>query len=353
VALTQIVPTCTEIQNPIFGNVAVSCPVNRAIPSGGTEGAPSFLVEPQSAGTITVWATVSPVSGETDTNSSNNRLENTTTTNPASAFAGMVAFVSDRDGSRDLYVKNLATGAITQLTDDAATEANPVWSPDGTRIAYDKTTNSLGTGSDIFVINANGTSETRLTSNLDSFHPTWSPDGTELAYQDRSDGDWEIMVLNVASPSTRRKLTDNTGQDLEPDWNGGSILFRRTNLVSGSTINTMDATDGGNVVEVVALGALNAPAFSPDGTRIVYERRAGTAWSIEVLTLGGGTVVVESDGVRNTGPAFSPDGTQVIFAKNPDLASQVYNLWVTAADGSTTSQSVETSAGNDLHPSWR
>jgi hypothetical protein len=102
VALTQIVPTCTEIQNPIFGNVAVSCPVNRAIPSGGTEGAPSFLVEPQSAGTITVWATVSPVSGETDTNSSNNRLENTTTTNPASAFAGMVAFVSDRDGSRDL-----------------------------------------------------------------------------------------------------------------------------------------------------------------------------------------------------------------------------------------------------------
>ena len=50
---------------------------------------------------------------------------------------GRVAFVSDRDGSEgDLFVLELASGDVTQLTREPFGVARPTWSPDGSRILY-------------------------------------------------------------------------------------------------------------------------------------------------------------------------------------------------------------------------
>jgi Tol biopolymer transport system component len=273
---------------------------------------------------------------------------------PGPGLGGKVVFRSNRDGQWDLYVKDMATGAVTRLTNDAAEENAPEWSPDGTRVAYHKATNALGTGSDLFVINADGTGETRLTFNFNSFEPTWSPDGLELAYQDRSDGDWEIMVRRISDGVTRQ-LTNNTSQDIEPTWHGTTIAFVRTTTVSSSLL-TMSSVDGGGVA--VRGADVRSPAFAPDGTRLTFVRpQAGSVWNVEILTLAtSGLLVVESDGARNATPTFSPDGSHIMMAKNlmdPDLATDVYDLWVVPADGSGPSVLVEGSAGDDQRPSWR
>ncbi len=56
----------------------------------------------------------------------------------------------------------------------------PTWSPDGTHIAYGKST-TVET-SDVFVMKADGSNQTQLTFNDQSFAPSWSPDGSRLAF---------------------------------------------------------------------------------------------------------------------------------------------------------------------------
>jgi hypothetical protein len=337
---------CTEIVNPVFGNVAIQCPVD-PIGAGQTDGIPVLQITPQSTGDVTVWATVSMPAGGFDPDADNNRATIVTpVSEPGTTFGGRVVFRSDRDGQWDLYIKDLATGDITRLTNDAAEEGAPAWSPDGSRIAYHKP-------SDLHVINADGTGETRLTFNFNSFNPAWSPDGTELVYQDRSDGDWEIMVRRIADGVTR-KLTDNTTQDLEPDWSGETIAFVRVSIGATGTLLTMSSVDGSGVT--VVTGGVREPGFSPDGGRLTYTRaQAGAVWDVEVLTRSTGAIQsIEADGSRNSSPAFSPDGNFVVFGKNVlDGTSAVTNLWAVSADGSTPATAIEASAANDQSPHWR
>ena len=337
---------CTEIVNPVFGNVAIQCPVD-PIGAGQTDGIPVLQITPQSTGDVTVWATVSMPAGGFDPDADNNRATIVTpVSEPGTTFGGRVVFRSDRDGQWDLYIKDLATGDIMRLTNDAAQEGAPAWSPDGSRIAYHKP-------SDLHVINADGTGETRLTFNFNSFNPAWSPDGTELVYQDRSDGDWEIMVRRIADGVTR-KLTDNTTQDLEPDWSGETIAFVRVSIGATGTLLTMSSVDGSGVT--VVTGGVREPGFSPDGGRLTYTRaQAGAVWDVEVLTRSTGAIQsIEADGSRNSSPAFSPDGNFVVFGKNVlDGTSAVTNLWAVSADGSTPATAIEASAANDQSPHWR
>src|SRR5688572_1379880 len=47
-----------------------------------------------------------------------------------------VVYQSDRDGNWEIYIHNLVTGPLTNLTQNAADDTNPAWSPDGSRIAF-------------------------------------------------------------------------------------------------------------------------------------------------------------------------------------------------------------------------
>ena len=93
----------------------------------------------------------------------------------------------------------------------------PDWSPDGTKLAYSRTVGTFD-NDEIFVANADGTGETRLTTNsvYDS-RPVWSPDGTKIAFDSNEGGDWEIFVMN-RDGSGRHAVTDNTFNDSRPDW---------------------------------------------------------------------------------------------------------------------------------------
>ena len=60
----------------------------------------------------------------------------------------------------------------TQLTDTSAYEDAPAWSPDGRNIAFLR---AEGTDLEIYLMNADGSGQTRLTSNLNAGRPVWQP----------------------------------------------------------------------------------------------------------------------------------------------------------------------------------
>ncbi len=105
-----------------------------------------------------------------------------------------------------------------QLTLDDATSTQAAWSADGRRIAF--VTDRDG-NPEIYVMNADGTDQTRLTTDPASdSYPTWSPgpsDSARIAFTSTRDGDAEIYVMD-ADGTDQTRLTFSAGVDQRPDW---------------------------------------------------------------------------------------------------------------------------------------
>ena len=101
-----------------------------------------------------------------------------------------------------------------QLTSGAAVNVQPNFSPDNT-IAF---TSYRDGNSEIYTMNADGTAQTRLTTNPASDgDPEWSPDGQKIAFTSNRDGNSEIYTMNADGSGVTR-LTNDPAGDSGPDW---------------------------------------------------------------------------------------------------------------------------------------
>jgi tricorn protease-like protein len=89
------------------------------------------------------------------------------------AAQGRIAFDSDRDGNDEIYVMNADGSNQTRLTDNSASDSSPSCSTDGSKIVFVSTRDG---NAEIYVMNSDGSNPTRLTdsSGLD-FDPSFSP----------------------------------------------------------------------------------------------------------------------------------------------------------------------------------
>ena len=124
----------------------------------------------------------------------------------------MVAFVSNRDGDTDIYSMKSDGSNQRKLTDNAAEDLEPNWSPDGNRIVFVSDLNQTGK-LDIYSMKADGTDQNRLTDDkaLD-VEPAFSPDANKIVFTSTRDGDQEIFSMNTDG-SGQRRLTNNTDYD--------------------------------------------------------------------------------------------------------------------------------------------
>jgi TolB protein len=126
-----------------------------------------------------------------------------------------IAFRSDRDNHNyQIYVMNPDGSEQTNISNNPAADIHPDWSPDGTKIAF----GSDRAGSyQIYVMNADGSEQTRLTNPAFGYQPSWSPDGTKIAFSSSRDGNSEIYVMN-ADGTSQTRLTNNAAIDEQPSW---------------------------------------------------------------------------------------------------------------------------------------
>ena len=116
------------------------------------------------------------------------------------------------------------------------TGRSPNWSPDGSRLAYDRS-------GEIYVANADGTNETRITNNsVNDADPAWSPDGEQIAFASDEGGDYEIFTMN-ADGTGRHPITSNTAQDRSPDWQPIPLNYARPRGAAPSLIYLVPAYD--------------------------------------------------------------------------------------------------------------
>jgi Tol biopolymer transport system component len=127
-----------------------------------------------------------------------------------------IAFLSDREGPGEIFVMNADGSGQTNVTNDTgAADGWPVWSPDGSQIAFQSYRDG---NAEVYLMNADGSGVTRLTWNtVFDGGPSWSPDGTQIVFESDRDGNLEIYVMN-ADGSGQARLTDQPAFDGYPVW---------------------------------------------------------------------------------------------------------------------------------------
>jgi WD40 repeat protein len=238
---------------------------------------------------------------------------------------GKIAFQRNQN---EIFVMEGNGANQTNITNNPAVDGGPVWSPDGTKIAFDS--NRSG-HSEIYLMNANGSSPVRLTNGFDvAREPTWSPDGTKIAFSGFRGGNEDIYVINVNGSNLTRLTTAAAGSDTQPDWSpdGGKLLF--TSSRDGDyEIYVMNA-DGSNQTNLShAVGSDQDGSWSPDGAKIVFGKGSG----IFVMSAYGTGLARLTPGVFDGQPAWSPDGTKIAFTR-PVAGDQFSQVFVMNANGS-------------------
>gem|GEM_PF-1443218 len=277
--------------------------------------------------------------------------------------SSQIVFDANRTGDFQIYTVNANGTEMKRLTADSGTikrdNTLPVFNPARTKIAYVSKTLPSG-DPNIYIMDADGTNGKPLTTE-GGYAPSFSPDGSQLLFVKGhsiavmdSDGS-HVKVLTTAGSN------ESVGDpSFSPD--GKTIVFYSGNVGQfGSFLSLylMDA-DGKNKrqLKMQTAGPTNIHArFSPDGHKILFETDLGrnSFNQISVVNTDGSnskTVINDTKFFYNQ-PAWSPDGSKIVFSSNR-LGSH-YHLYTANADGShiTPVTPVTSGPGDDKDPDWR
>lgn len=255
-------------------------------------------------------------------------------------------------GRIDIFVKELFTGEVTRVsTDVAGAEAdrpssNPVFSPDGSKVAFLSAATNLVTGVadgsvGVFVKDLVSGAIQRVAGGV-SGDVTFSPDGSKLMFESAAtslvsgdtNGQDDIFVADLVGGAIQRVSTTQQGEQangrsevavFSPDGTKIAFSSAASNLVSGDANGIMDI-----FVKDLATGALqrfsgtwfggevtsSRPVFSPDGSRIAFDG-SGQIFLVDLAT--GERTHVSTNGPTSTAGifslshVFSPDGSKIAF----------------------------------------
>ncbi len=195
------------------------------------------------------------------------------------SLEGRIVFASGRACDFDLWLLDLKTGGLSQLTHGRKINDQPVWSPDGQQIAF------VATGEDMIpslcVMRNDGGETRRLTEGLYCQHPSWDTSGERIIFCANPENGSEVDICAYSmSSNSYEKLFSRKGVEREPcvSPDGKSILFasihpkKKDKGVQGFNTDIFEYDIGTGSEQVIHAHPARdyCPVYSPDGTKIAF-----------------------------------------------------------------------------------
>jgi TolB protein len=280
---------------------------------------------------------------------------------PALTFMGR-----DVDQSWRVYIMNADGSGVTPLSPEGLDDTAPVWSPNGQKVAF---VSQRDGNREIYVMDTecvglptgceqNAVNVTRHPA--DDWTPAWSPDGKRLAFASLRDGGWEIYTLDttcLGAPETCRdslvQLTADGSGNILPVYSPDGRRIAFSSKAEGNwDIYTMSI--GGGDLRQITTDAANdlSPAWSPDGSRIAFETNRDGNVEVYVMNANGSSPqnVSNFSQANDHGPAWSPDGQTLVFYANREGN---WDIFSTSLDGQTVINLTQTPGRDEQTPAWR
>ena len=255
-------------------------------------------------------------------------------------------FVSDRAGNREIYISDLEwldgyTGwrakNLQNITNSIENDWTPVFSPIENKIAF-STYFPHNDNYDIFIMNDDGTEKENLTntSSYEKF-PQFSPDGTFLIYQGWEKGNMDIFFLglldkNIINITRNTKSNDiiSHGNSFSPD--GQTIVF--TSERDGNRNIYTSKINGTELRQITKHQANDyEPVFSPDGQSIVFTSERDGNKQIYLYDNSNSLIKNISNHQKNDwNPRFYPDNNKIIFQSTRDDNWEIYAMNLNGAN---------------------
>ncbi|PDW02528.1 PD40 domain-containing protein [Candidatus Viridilinea mediisalina] len=289
----------------------------------------------------------------------------------AQADQGRIVFVTyhEAEGKSAISVINPDGSGLTRLTsfDTQGVFAYPVWSPDGSQIAFSiyQQFRADAWHSDIYVMQADGSNIRRLTTLNWAYQPVWSPDGQHIAFIYSESGN-ELASKLFTMRSHGSDIVEipiffqlnnerpNWIADLAWHPDGNRISFSSVDVREGegvtyhynySAIYIVDKNGG--AAQFVTAGS--APAWSPDGSRLAFiANTAGDVGFLFVMPADRSSearLISEDDFFEAYEPTWSPDGSRLAYY---GMGLEGHGIFIINADGSGRFKLVDDSRS----PNW-
>ncbi len=232
-----------------------------------------------------------------------------------------IVFASNRsDSNYEIHVMNAAGSGVTRLTNAPGADIQPAFSPNGARIVFIGNRPSTPQGT-IWSMDADGSDPLRLRDSGSGFldenlNPVYSPDGTRIAFDSRRGplNNFNVDIYSIVTDgSDERRLTTTAGDDLQPAYSrdGSSMVFIswRDGSAQNGEIYTMKADGTGRRRITSTTFKETELTFSIDGAQIVFSANYNGTPDLYAINRDG-------SGLRRI--TTQPSG----FLSNPTLAPQ-------------------------------
>lgn len=201
-----------------------------------------------------------------------------------------------------------------------------------------------------------GNALSRITADpVDELRPSLSPDGTLLLFDVAVNGgqglEQTIVGVDPNLPARRNLYTANTSQSRESAWfpDSRGFVYTTNSLGKWSLVRALSSAPNAAISVVVSgdmAPYISRPAVAPNGKRVAFSCRIRERWQLGVADIDGTHFTLLGEGFS---PAWSPDGSKLAFQRFVDGYDHVFLV-----DASTGTNLVQLTSGasHDQHPSW-
>jgi TolB protein len=238
---------------------------------------------------------------------------------------GTIFFTARTQARSHIWAYAIGDEKPVQITFGEWDDRNPAFNPDGGLLAF---TSNRGIYWDLYLLDLNSGNLRQLTE-TPGFEgsPTWSPDGRWIAYEANYDGDFDIYILPVMDDEDVIQLTNHPANDNSPDWDTGGRRIAFISDRDGSPdvfIAKLDQPDERfvNLTQTIELTESD-PAYSPQGDLLAYSINRMGFEEILIKEIEG--ELPPSPNGQGHGVRWSPDSKALIA-----VLEDAYERWLVA-----------------------